>query len=39
VEILPVLTRAGGFEWGTGSFINPTPPEEAAEFLRKAGSE
>jgi UDPglucose--hexose-1-phosphate uridylyltransferase len=35
VEILPVLTRPGGFEWGTGSYINPTPPEEAAAFLRK----
>ncbi len=35
VEILPVLTRAGGFEWGSGSYINPTPPEEAADFLRK----
>ena len=23
-----------GFEWGTGFFINPTPPEDAANFLR-----
>jgi len=23
-----------GFEWGTGLFVNPTPPEEAAAFLR-----
>jgi len=26
-----------GFEWGTGFYINPTPPEEAARFLRDAG--
>ena len=23
-----------GFEWGTGFFVNPTPPEDAANFLR-----
>ncbi|MGB9628366.1 MAG: galactose-1-phosphate uridylyltransferase [Thermodesulfobacteriota bacterium] len=23
-----------GFEWGTGFFVNPTPPEYAAEWLR-----
>lgn len=34
LEILPRLTRAAGFEWGTGLFINPVPPEQAAEFLR-----
>jgi UDPglucose--hexose-1-phosphate uridylyltransferase len=26
-----------GFEWGSGFHINPVPPEEAAEFLRKVG--
>ena len=36
VEILPRLTKMAGFEWGTGFFINPTPPEVAAEFLRSA---
>jgi UDPglucose--hexose-1-phosphate uridylyltransferase len=35
IEIIPRLTRAGGFEWGTGFYINPTPPEEAARFLRE----
>jgi UDPglucose--hexose-1-phosphate uridylyltransferase len=25
-----------GFEWGTGFYINPTPPEESAKFLRDA---
>ena len=34
VEIMPKLTRVAGFEWGTGFYINPTPPEEAAEVLR-----
>jgi len=39
VEILPKLTRTAGFEWGTGFHINPTPPEEAAQFLREASVE
>jgi UDPglucose--hexose-1-phosphate uridylyltransferase len=26
-----------GFEWGTGFFVNPTPPEQAANLLRNAG--
>jgi UDPglucose--hexose-1-phosphate uridylyltransferase len=34
IEILPKLTRVAGFEWGTGFYINPTPPEEAARVLR-----
>ncbi len=37
VEIIPKLTRVAGFEWGTGFYINPTPPEEAARFMREAG--
>lgn len=24
-----------GFEWGTGFFVNPTPPEDAARYLRE----
>ena len=36
VELIPKLTRVAGFEWGTGFYINPTPPEEAAGFLRDA---
>jgi UDPglucose--hexose-1-phosphate uridylyltransferase len=35
-EIMPKLTKVAGFEWGTGFYINPTPPEEAATFLREA---
>ena len=34
LELMPKLTRVAGFEWGTGFFINPTPPEEAARFPR-----
>lgn len=26
-----------GFEWGTGFFVNPTPPENAAVYLREVG--
>lgn len=37
VEIIPKLTKLAGFEWGTGFYINPTPPEEAARFLREIG--
>jgi UDPglucose--hexose-1-phosphate uridylyltransferase len=33
-EIMPMLTSTAGFEWGSGFHINPTPPEEAARFLR-----
>ena len=35
-EIMPKLTKVAGFEWGTGFYINPTPPEEAARYLREA---
>jgi UDPglucose--hexose-1-phosphate uridylyltransferase len=35
IEIMPKLTMVAGFEWGTGFYINPTPPEEAARFLRE----
>ena len=34
IQVMPKLTRVAGFEWGTGFYINPTAPEEAAEFLR-----
>ncbi|MEA1981492.1 MAG: galactose-1-phosphate uridylyltransferase [candidate division Zixibacteria bacterium] len=33
-EIIPKLTKIAGFEWGSGIYINPTTPEESAEFLR-----
>jgi len=34
IEVMPALTHVAGFEWGSGFYINPVPPEEAAEFLR-----
>jgi len=36
IEIMPKLTQVAGFEWGTGFYINPVLPEEAAAFLRDA---
>ncbi|MFH1339162.1 MAG: galactose-1-phosphate uridylyltransferase [Candidatus Omnitrophota bacterium] len=35
IEIMPRLTRVAGFEWGTGFYICPLPPENAAGFLRE----
>jgi UDPglucose--hexose-1-phosphate uridylyltransferase len=35
-EIMPKLTLMAGFEWGSGFYINPTPPEDAAQYLREA---
>lgn len=35
IEIMPKLTKVAGFEWGTGFYINPTLPEEAATFMRE----
>ena len=35
IEIIPRLTKVAGFEWGTGFYINPVPPEDAAAFLRE----
>ncbi|OGF50347.1 MAG: galactose-1-phosphate uridylyltransferase [Candidatus Firestonebacteria bacterium GWA2_43_8] len=34
MEIIPKLTKVAGFEWGSGFYINPTPPEEAAKYLK-----
>ena len=34
IEIIPHLVRVAGFELGTGFYVNPTPPEIAAEALR-----
>ena len=35
IELMPKLTNVAGFEWGSGFYINPTPPEDAAKFLRE----
>jgi UDPglucose--hexose-1-phosphate uridylyltransferase len=34
-EVIPKLTKVAGFEWGSGFYINPTAPEDAAAFLRE----
>ncbi|MEW5946408.1 MAG: galactose-1-phosphate uridylyltransferase [bacterium] len=34
LEIIPRLTKVAGFEWGSGFYINPMTPEEAAAELR-----
>ncbi|MBN2372827.1 galactose-1-phosphate uridylyltransferase [bacterium] len=34
IEIIPRLLKVTGLEWGSGFYINPTPPEDAAAFLR-----
>jgi len=39
IEIVPKLTQVAGFEWGTGFYINPMPPESAAQFLREVNVE
>lgn len=36
MEIIPRLTRPAGFEEGSGFYINPVTPEDAAETLRNA---
>ncbi len=35
IEVMPKLSRTAGFEWGTGFYINPMPPEKAAAHLRE----
>jgi UDPglucose--hexose-1-phosphate uridylyltransferase len=37
IELMPKVTKVAGFERGTGFYINPSPPEESALFLREAG--
>jgi len=34
-EIIPTLSKIAGFEIGSGFYINSTPPEEAATFLKE----
>ena len=33
IEILPQMSRITGFEWASGFFYNPLPPEVAARCL------
>lgn len=35
IELMPKLTKIAGFEWGTGYYINPVFPEDAAKRLRE----
>jgi len=34
ITIMPRLNPVAGLEWMSGVFVNPTPPEQAAEHLR-----
>lgn len=36
MEIIPKLVQVGGFEWGSGSYINTVTPEQSARSLRAA---
>ncbi len=35
IELMPRITKTAGFEWGTGFYINPVSPEQAAAFLHQ----
>jgi UDPglucose--hexose-1-phosphate uridylyltransferase len=37
VEIMPKLSKVAGFEWGSGFYINPVPPDIAAKNLLSVG--
>jgi UDPglucose--hexose-1-phosphate uridylyltransferase len=39
MEIRPRIGLREGFEWATGFFVNPTPPELAATYLRETDPE
>lgn len=39
LELIPSLSHLAGFEWGSGSHINSTPPERAAKDLRRINSD
>lgn len=34
MEFMPKLTRVAGFEWGSGFYVVPTPPELAVKYLK-----
>lgn len=36
MEIMPRVSRIAGFEWGTGFYLVPTPPEVAIKYLKEA---
>jgi UDPglucose--hexose-1-phosphate uridylyltransferase len=35
IEFMPKLTRVAGFEWGSGFYLVPTPPELAVQYLKE----
>lgn len=35
IELIPRLTKIAGFEWGSGLYVNPVDPEQAAARLRQ----
>jgi UDPglucose--hexose-1-phosphate uridylyltransferase len=35
IELTPKLTKVAGFEWGTGFYINATPPEDVANIFNE----
>ena len=37
-ELLPILTRVAGFEWGSAFYINPLAPEDACKAAGEAGA-
>jgi UDPglucose--hexose-1-phosphate uridylyltransferase len=39
LEVIPRVTEIAGFEWGSGFYINPVPPETAAQYLREVAWE
>jgi len=36
IEVLPKLIQVGGFEWGSGFYLNTVTPEQSARLLREA---
>lgn len=38
LKLLPRLTGHSGYDWTLGAFANPTPPEDAARFLRETAA-
>jgi len=38
LEIMPRLTKIAGFEWGSGFYVNPVPPESASKYLLQAST-
>jgi UDPglucose--hexose-1-phosphate uridylyltransferase len=38
IEVVPRLTRMAGFEFASGFYANPVPPEEAAARLAQEGA-